>query len=176
MDEIIYMGYDPDAKKVRFVTDQGEVVEISNCDCDTEPIPDPLPEAYDIIWDAYVKDGGSYSKINERFEILEGRCENRTITFHFKSLADKLSMQGGVLVMGPTNLIEHTISNPLGSGTIKSPRKPEFPQRSVEVRWETRGLYFIVDGKAVQGSATSSEGDHPWNLHYGIEIAGSISL
>ena len=181
MEDIVFEGWDSENKRLVMVTDQGTVIHIKDCVCDQEPepepVPEPDPEAYDLEWDAYMDLDGSLSKINERFEVLEGRYENGIITFHFKSLADKLSMQGGVLLLDPINLgitPDYSLS---GTGTIKSPRKPEFPECNTVAKWDGAvGLFFTVDGGTVKGSATTSEGDHPWNLHYGIEITGSIPV
>jgi hypothetical protein len=146
-----------------------------------EPDPEPIPEPGPVDLSAYMLDGGTYKDVTDRFEILNAEyTAGGYLNFHIKTLKDKMSMQGGELVIVPMDLVAEPDMIRIGSSTITSPRKPDFPESECDVRWVfgpgyVKSLKFYSDGSVVEGSATTSQ-DHPWNWHYGFEILGSIEV
>ena len=143
---------------------------------DEEHPPDPV----DLEWDAYMEEAGEFVDVSERFEVLEGSVESGQLIFHFRTFKDKMSMQGGLLVIVPTNLSIVPSMDHKGEGTIQSPRK-DFPEEDLIAYWYVgpsgfKSLIFSVGNKTMLGSATTSAGDVPWNWHYGFEIQGSIPV
>ena len=159
-----------------------------------EPDPEPEPETYEFELAAYMIDPntGAASLLTpwvdgdgvdqSRLEILEARTDGEDMVFHIKTQADKMSAQGGVLFIVPTNLSIAPQTALDGSGELVSPRKPDFRTIQVLPRWEQStalggawGLVIEAEGAEMSGEAATSN-DIPWSWHYGFEIIGRIPL
>ena len=142
-----------------------------------EPPPQPLPP--EIILTAWMADGEDWSEVTDRFEILEGSIADDVLSFHIRTLADKMSAQEGQFFVNVKGLTKAPDTFLRGDGAVFSPRKPDFPHKEFEANWFVNGtdysMGFVVDGQYIKGSATTSD-DHPWNWHYAFEIQGSIPV
>jgi hypothetical protein len=142
-----------------------------------EPPPPPPPP--EIVLTAWMADGDLWTEVSDRFEILEGSVEGDDLSFHIRTLADKMSAQEGQFFVNVKGLSEEPNIFLKGNGNLFSPRKPEFPHRRVVIDWHTDGtsysLGFFVDGEYMRGYAESSN-DHPYNFHYGYDIQASIPI
>lgn len=150
-------------------------------DPEPEPDPEPTPEPGPIELEAYMNEGATIKDVTARFEILNAEyMADGYLNFHIKTLKDKMSMQGGNLVIVPVGIPAVVNFDIVGSGVISAPRREATPQQECEAHWlnhnEAYALMFVSDGLPVKGSATTSAGDHPWNWHYGFEIIGSIAV
>ena len=131
-----------------------------------------------------------FEDVTDRFERITGIIKDGTFSFRIRTLADKMSMRDGLLMIVANKLPDEAWGGTHGMQTgvakVTSPRKPEFPKQQLISEWHEGpdGRYAVIfsavygpSGQLVEvkGYGASSD-DIPWNWHYGFEIQGSIPL
>ncbi len=177
MEDIVFEGYDEENERLVFITSEGKVIHVK--DWDDTSVPDPTPTSDPLVLTAYMVDGEAWTDVSDRFEVLKGDVEDGALSFHIRTLADKMSAQEGTLYVNVKGLSSAPNITLTGTGSLLSPRKPDFPQKEFVVSWASGdgeyAIWFSVDGNQMAGSATTSV-DVPHNWHYGFDMQGSIPI